>query len=88
MTIARTERIRNVALVGHSGCGKTSLVEALLHRAGAVARLGSIDDGTTVCDTEPEEIKRKMSLSLAGAPVVWTARDGETNKVNHIDKPG
>ena len=88
MDTPSTERIRNVALVGHSGTGKTTLVEALLHRAGAVVRQGSTDDGSTVCDTEPEEIKRKMSLSVAIAPFDWTASDGETYKVNVIDTPG
>ncbi len=87
MTIP-TERIRNVALVGHSGCGKTSVAEALLHRAGVVTRLGTVDEGSTVCDTEPEEIKRKMSLSRAVAPLEWRASDGETYKVNLIDTPG
>jgi elongation factor G len=83
-----TARIRNVALIGHSGTGKTTLAEALLHRAGVIARAGSTDDGTTVCDVEPEEHKRKMSLSLAIAPFTWTATDGETYKVNLIDTPG
>jgi elongation factor G len=83
-----TERIRNVALVGHGGSGKTTLVEALLHRAGVIARAGRVEDGTTVCDTEPEEAKRTMSLSLALAPFEWEASDGETYKVNLIDTPG
>lgn len=88
VTITSTERIRNVALVGHSGCGKTSVAEALLHRAGVIARLGSTDEGSTACDTEPEEIKRKMSLSLAVAPFEWEASDGERYKINLIDTPG
>jgi elongation factor G len=83
-----TDRIRNVALVGHSGSGKTTIVEALLHRAGVIARQGTTDEGTTVSDTEPEEIKRKMSLSLGLAPLDWTASDGITYKVNLIDTPG
>jgi elongation factor G len=88
-----TDRIRNVALVGHSGSGKTSLAEALLYRAGVLQRPGSTDEGTTVCDTEPEEIKRKMSISLAVAPFEWEATDpatGEraTYKVNLLDTPG
>ena len=88
MDTAATPRIRNVALVGHGGSGKTTLAEALLHRAGAIPRLGRVEDGSTVCDTEPEEIKRTMSLSLAVAPFEWTATDGETYKVNLIDTPG
>ncbi len=88
MDTASTPRIRNVALVGHAGCGKTSLVEALLHQAGVIARLGRVEDGTTVCDTEPEETKRSMSLSLAVAPFEWRAPDGETYKINLIDTPG
>ena len=52
------DKIRNVALVGHGGAGKTTLAEALLHRAGAINRLGRVEDGTTVCDFEPEEQKR------------------------------
>jgi elongation factor G len=78
-----TGQIRNVALVGHGGAGKTSLAEALLHRAGATNRLGRVEDGTTVCDFTPEEHKRGLSLSLAVAPFEW--RD---HKVNLIDAPG
>lgn len=77
------ERIRNVALVGHSGVGKTSLAEALLHRAGATSRLGRVEDGTTVCDTDPEEHKRGVSISLSVAPFQWN-----DHKVNLIDTPG
>lgn len=87
-TTAATPGIRNVALVGHSGVGKTMLVEALLHRAGVVTRLGSVEDGTTVCDTEPEEIKRGISLSTAIAPFEWTAPDGTVCTINLIDSPG
>ncbi|MBA3605958.1 MAG: elongation factor G [Acidimicrobiia bacterium] len=83
-----TDKIRNVALLGHGGSGKTTLIEALLHRAGAIPRAGRVEDGTTVCDTEPEETKRAMSLSLALAPFEWQASDGETYKVNVVDTPG
>jgi len=83
-----TDKIRNVALLGHGGSGKTTLVEALLSRAGVLARAGRVEDGTTVCDTEPEEVKRSMSLSLALAPFSWTATDGATYKINLIDTPG
>ena len=78
-----TANIRNVALVGHSGSGKTTLVEALLARSGATPRIGRVEDGTTASDTEPEEIKRRISLSLALAPIEW---DGY--KINLIDTPG
>jgi elongation factor G len=76
-------RIRNVALVGHNGSGKTALAEALLFATGAINRQGRVDDGTTVCDFEPEEIKRHMSLSLALAPCML----GDV-KLNIIDTPG
>lgn len=85
---AGTPTIRNVALVGHSGAGKTTLAEALLHRAGVVPRLGKVEEGTTVCDTEPEEIKRGISLSPAIAPFPWKASDGREYTINLIDTPG
>ncbi|MEO7556859.1 MAG: elongation factor G [Acidimicrobiales bacterium] len=77
------ERIRNVVLLGHHGVGKTTVAEALLATAGAVARRGRVEDGTTVCDFTPEEHQRGMSLSLAVAPFVW--RD---HKINVLDCPG
>ena len=75
--------IRNVALVGHAGSGKTSLAEALLAEAGAIARPGRVEDGTTTCDFEPEEHQRGVSLGLALAPFEW--RD---HKINLLDAPG
>ena len=78
-----TANIRNVALVGHGGAGKTSLAEALLLSAGAIPRLGRVEDGTTVCDFDPEEQRRRISVSLALAPFEL---DG--TKVNIIDTPG
>ncbi len=77
------ERIRNVALIGHHGSGKTTLAEALLHTAGAIPRRGRVEDGTTTCDHDPEERDRGMSLSLALAPFEW--RD---HKINLLDCPG
>lgn len=82
-----TERIRNVALVGHGGAGKTSLAEAMLARAGAISRAGRVDDGTSTCDTEAEELKRKISLSLALAPLEWND-GGASYRINVIDTPG
>ena len=77
------DRIRNVALVGHRGSGKTSLHEALLFQAGAVNRLGSVVDGTTVSDSDPDEKARQMSISAALSSFEWQDR-----KVNLLDTPG
>ncbi len=63
------DHIRNVLVAGHGGAGKTSLVEAMLYLTKATDRLGRVEDGNTVCDFDPEEIKRHVSLSLAVAPV-------------------
>ncbi len=77
------EKIRNVALVGHSGTGKTSLAEALMFSAGATNRLGKIEDGSTLSDWDPDEQKRGFSLNLSILPLEW---DGY--KVNLLDTPG
>jgi elongation factor G len=77
------DRIRNVALVGHRGSGKTSLHEALLFQAGAINRMGSVLDGTTASDTDPDEKARQMSITAAMATFEWQER-----KVNLIDTPG
>lgn len=76
-------RIRNIALTGHSGSGKTSLTEALLFKVGATDRLGKVANGNTVSDYDPEEIKRQVSVSTSIAPFAW----GST-KINLIDTPG
>ena len=77
------DHIRNVLIAGHGGAGKTSLAEALLFTAKSTDRLGRVEDGNTVCDYDPEEAKRRASLSLAVAPVEY---DGV--KINLIDTPG
>ncbi len=77
------DRIRNVALIGHRGCGKTSLHEAMLFEAGATRRLGSVADGSTVSDSEPDEQSRGMSI---GASVAGFEHDGR--EINLIDTPG
>lgn len=79
----KSDKLRNVGIVSHGGAGKTSLAEALLFNAGAISRLGRVDDGTTTTDFEPEEVKRKVTISTALAPCEW--RD---NKVNFLDTPG
>src|SRR5215210_5041815 len=77
------KRIRNVALVGHRGSGKTSVNEALLFTAGAINRLGSVADGTTVSDSAPDEKAREMSISASLSSFRWDDR-----KINLIDTPG
>jgi len=77
------ERIRNVAVVGHGGTGKTSLVEAMLFVAGAIDRLGRVDEGTTTTDFDPEEVRRRHTINASLAPLEWKER-----KVNLIDTPG
>ncbi len=77
------ENIRNVVLLSHCGAGKTSLAEAALFTAGATTRLGRVDDGTTVSDYDPDEIKRKISLNLTILPAEW-----QDVKINLLDTPG
>ncbi|HST56968.1 MAG TPA: elongation factor G [Solirubrobacteraceae bacterium] len=77
------DRVRNVALVGHRGAGKTSLHEALLFEAGVVNRLGSVPGGTTVSDADPDEQARQMSISAALSSFQWRER-----KLNVLDTPG
>jgi elongation factor G len=76
-------KIRNVALVGHGGAGKTTLTEALLFAAGAINRKGRVEDGTTTADFDPEEVKRHISVSVSLAPFEW-----EGHKINLLDCPG
>jgi elongation factor G len=76
-------KIRNVAVVGHRGTGKTSLVEAMLFQAGAINRLGAVEAGTTVADWDEDEQKRQMSLAAALCHLEWQGR-----KINLIDTPG
>ena len=78
-----TDKIRNVALLGHGGSGKTSLAEAMLYVSGAIDRLGKTPDGNTVCDYDPEEQKRGFSISTALAPINW-----KDIKINLLDTPG
>ncbi|MFW6082097.1 MAG: elongation factor G, partial [Desulfosalsimonas sp.] len=78
-----TENLRNVALIGHGGSGKTSLAEALLHNAGVTKRFGSVDEGNAALDFEPEELRRKSSISTAFHQFSWKNRT-----INLIDTPG
>jgi elongation factor G len=83
MKVYDAPHIRNVAIVGHGGCGKTSLVSAMLFDMGAVNRLGRVDDGTAVTDFDPDEIERKISLQTALAHGEW-----RKTKINLLDAPG
>ncbi|NOX60479.1 MAG: elongation factor G [Chloroflexi bacterium] len=83
MKVYPSDKIRNVALLGHSGSGKTSLVEAMLHATGATNRLGRVEDGTTVSDWDEEEIARTQSINLSVVPCEW-----KDHKLNIIDTPG
>lgn len=79
----KSNKIRNVGIISHGGAGKTSMAEAFLFNSGAATRLGRVDDGTTITDFEPEEIKRKVTISTTLAPCEWC----ET-KINFLDTPG
>lgn len=83
MKVFPPEKIRNVALVGHSGSGKTSLAEALLFHAGAISRIGTVEAGNTVMDYDPEEHERGTTITMALAPFEW-----QGHKINLIDTPG
>src|ERR671933_399221 len=76
-------KIRNVAVVGHRGTGKTSLVEAMLYQAGATNRLGTVEQGTTVSDWDEDDQRRNMSLAAGISHLEWQGR-----KINLIDAPG
>ena len=77
------QNIRNVCLLGHGGSGKTALAESLLYMTGAIDRMGKASDGNTVCDYDPEEIKRQISISMAVAPLEFKGC-----KINVLDTPG
>jgi elongation factor G len=79
----KTEQIRNVALLGHGGAGKTTLAEALLYKTGVITRMGRVEDGSTVADWDAEEHRRGISINLSVIPVEF-----ENLKINLIDAPG
>lgn len=83
MKVEKTEQLRNIALVSHSGAGKTSLTEAMLFKSGVVNRLGKVDEGTTASDWTPEEKNRKVSINATYLPVLY-----KDHKINIIDTPG
>ncbi|MCI6044939.1 elongation factor G [bacterium] len=83
MDVFRTDRIRNVVLLGHGGAGKTTLTEAMAYLSGITSRLGKVTDGNTISDYDKEEIKRKFSISTSTVPIVW-----DKVKINIMDTPG
>ncbi|WIG61382.1 MAG: elongation factor G-like protein [Ktedonobacterales bacterium] len=83
MNVYRAEQIRNIALIAHGGSGKTSLVDAALFDAGIGTRIGKVDEGSSVSDYDPDEIKRRMSINLTVAPLEW-----RNTKINLLDTPG
>ncbi len=83
MNVYTTDKIRNVVLLGHGGCGKTSLAEAMAYLAGITNRMGTVGDGNTISDFDKEEIKRKFSIHTSLLPIPW----GDV-KVNILDTPG
>src|SRR5690242_16765048 len=83
MKVYRAEQIRNVALISHVGSGKTSLIDTALYDSGAVTRQGKVDDGTSIADFDPDELKRRMTLLSKVIPVEW-----KNHKINFLDTPG
>lgn len=83
MNIYTTDKIRNVVLLGHGGCGKTSLVEAMAYLAGVTSRMGKVSDGNTISDYGKEEQKRQISITTSVVPIEW-----EGVKINLLDTPG
>lgn len=83
MNVFDTDKIRNVVLLGHGGCGKTTLAEAMAYASGITKRQGKISEGNTISDYDKEEIKRSFSISTSVIPVIW-----EDTKINILDTPG
>lgn len=83
MNVYTTDKIRNVVLLGHGGCGKTSLVEAMAYLSGMTSRLGKVSDGNTISDYDKEEINRLFSINTSVIPIIW-----EDTKINILDTPG
>ena len=83
MKVYTAEHIRNVALISHVGSGKTSLIDAALYDSGAVTRQGKVDEGSSIGDHDPDELKRSMTLHAKALPVEW-----KNTKINFIDTPG
>ena len=83
MNVYTTDKIRNVVLLGHGGCGKTSLVEAMAYLSGITSRMGTVEDGNMISDYDKEEVKRQFSIHTSMVPIIW-----DNVKVNFLDTPG
>ncbi|MBP5331940.1 MAG: 50S ribosome-binding GTPase, partial [Lachnospiraceae bacterium] len=83
MNTYKSEDIRNVAILGHGGCGKTTLIEAMALNTGAISRMGRVEDGSTLSDFDKEEIKRTFSISTSLIPLEYNGI-----KYNFLDTPG
>ncbi len=83
MKVYRAEHIRNVALISHGGAGKTSLIDSAVYDSGAATRQGKVDEGSSLADYDPDELKRRMTLNAKVLPVEW-----KNHKINFIDTPG
>ncbi len=83
MNVYTSEKIRNVVLLGHGGCGKTTLVEAMAYTTGVTKRQGKVEEGNTISDYDKEEVKRLFSISTTVIPIIW-----EDTKINVLDTPG
>ena len=83
MKVYTADKIRNIAVLGHSGCGKTTLMEAALNATKVTSRMGRVEDGNTVSDYDAEEIRRKVSISASIIPIEW-----KDTKINFLDTPG
>lgn len=83
MDIYTSDKIRNVVILGHGGCGKTTLIEAIAYTMKVTNRQGKVEDGNTISDFDKEEIKRRFSISTAVVPIIW-----EDTKINFLDTPG
>ena len=83
MKVYSANEIRNVAVLGHSRCGKTALMEAVLHASSVTSRMGRVEDGNTVSDYDADEIRRTVSIGASLIPIEWL-----DNKINFLDTPG
>ena len=83
MNVYTSQKVRNVVMLGHGGCGKTTLVEAMAYTTGIINRQGKVEEGNTISDYDREESKRLFSINTSVVPIIW-----EDTKINILDTPG